>query len=367
MHAGSVFSRGRLGVIAAATVVAGFAIPGGAEAATVKGTVVAKDAKRGTIAAATKTGAIRTLRTAGASRVRIGRRLTADVTRRADGTYTVKSVKWARGAAKRARVRGTVVKRSANRYVLSAGGSTFAVAKRRSGRAVASAARTAKAGDVVVADVRLNADGAVCDDVKAVGEAGMVEIEGIFLDVVDGVMRLGVERKGLVEVKVPEGVAVSAKPGDEVEAIVSIADDGTFTLVALRAEGDDSDDDEGDDDGDDEHGLEFDSEDGEVEIDGKISELTATSITVTAGADASVTCIVPEGVTLTGFAVGDVVEMDCRANEDGTFTLREIESDTHEVEVDDDKDDDHGGDRTADDRKDDSKDDDSDDDRKGDD
>ena len=337
MATGSIFPRSRWGVILVASVATAVGIPAGAQAATIKGTVVAKDAKRGTVAAATKSGAIRTLRTS--SRVRVGKRLTANVTRRADGTYTVKSVKWGRGVAKRARVRGTVVQRSAKRYLVSAGGSTFAIAKRRSAKASASAARSAQAGDVVVVDVKLGDDGCSADDLKAVGQSDKVEIEGIFLDLKDGVMRLGVEHKGLVEVKVPEGIQVSAQPGDEVELIASIAEDGTFTLVALHAEGDDENDDHGDHD----EGIEFDSEDGELDIEGTISELSANSITVTAGPDAVVVCSVPEGVDLTGFAVNDAVEMECKALEDGTFELRKLESDAHEVKVGDDHGDDHPG------------------------
>jgi hypothetical protein len=348
MATGSIFPRARWGVILVASAATAVGIPGGAEAATIKGTVVAKDAKRGTIAAATRSGAIRTLRTSSASRVRVGKRLTANVTRRGDGTYTVKNVKWGRGAAKRARVRGTVVQRSAKRYLISAGGSTFAVAKRRSAKASASAVRTAQAGDVVIADVELGDDGASCDDVKPVGQADKIEIEGIFLDFKDGVMRLGVERKGLVEIKVPEGMQVSAQPGDEVELIASIAEDGTFTLVALHS--DDENDDHGDDD--DDHGFEFDSEDGELDIEGVITQLSATSITVSAGPDAVVVCTVPAGTDLTGFAVNDAVEMECAALEDGTFELRKLESDTREVEVGEDDDhSDHGDDKSGDDDK----------------
>lgn len=93
-----------------------------------------------------------------------------------------------------------------------------------------------------------------------------------------------------------------------------------------------------------EHGIDSDAENSEVEIEGLISELTATSVTVSAGPSASVACSVPAGVSVAGFAVGDEVEIV-----QGSFELRELESDEHEVEFDpadhdDNRDDDHAQD-----------------------
>lgn len=123
------------------------------------------------------------------------------------------------------------------------------------------------------------------------------------------------------------------------ELLVSIAADGSLTLVALKGE---EDEDRG------EHGIDFDAENGEVEIEGLISELTTTSVTVSAGPSASVACSVTAGVSVAGFAVGDEVEIECELVQ-GRFELRELESDEHEVEFDpedhdDDRDDDHAQD-----------------------
>lgn len=104
----------------------------------------------------------------------------------------------------------------------------------------------------------------------------MLELEGILVDVSDGRLRLAVEKRGLVEVEVPAGMTLTAKAGDEVELLVSLGAEGALTLVALKGE-DDADD----------HGIDFDAEDGEVEIEGLISELSATSLTVSAGPSAS--------------------------------------------------------------------------------
>lgn len=317
------------GLVAVAVAAVVVALPATAGAATVKGTVVAKDVKRGTLATAARGGAVTTLRTRAVRRYRVGQRVVASAAARADGTYAASRIRSV-GRAKRARVSGAVVQAARGGYLVSAGSSTFAISRRT--RAAAAAVSGPRPGDVVVADVKLAGGALSGERLRQVGTTSVLELEGIFLDVIDGRLRLAVEKRGLVEVEVPAGMTVTAKAGDEVELLVSIGAEGALTLVALKGE-DDADD----------HGIDFDAEDGEVEIEGLISELSATSLTVSAGPTASVSCVVPAGVSLVGFAVGDEVEMECKLV-DGSFELRELESDDHEVEFepedDDDEDDD---------------------------
>lgn len=331
MTASAGVRRVAQGLVAVAVVAVVVALPATAGAATVTGTVVAKDVKRGTLATAGRGGAVTTLRTRAVRRYRVGQRVVASAAARGDGTYAASRIRSV-GRAKRARVRGAVVRAARGGYLVSAGSSTFAISRRTRMAVAAAAASGPRPGDVVVADVKL-ADGALtAERLREVGTTGVLELEGIFLDVSDGRLRLAVEKRGLVEVEVPAGMAVTAKAGDEVELLVSIGAEGALTLVALKGE-DDADD----------HGIDFDADDGEVEIEGLISELSATSLTVSAGPTASVTCVVPAGVSVVGFAVGDEVAMECKLV-DGSFELRELESDGNEVEFEpedrDDEDDD---------------------------
>jgi hypothetical protein len=325
MSAVSPFARpGRGAIAVAATLAAGLAVPGVADAAKIKGTVVAKDAARGTVVTAGAKGAVTTLRTPGIKRYRIGQRVVATATAQPDGTYATKGkVKRPRGVASKARVRATVVQRSGGRYLVSAGSSTFAIGER--GRARAAAAGP-QPGDIVVADLRLGAAGPVGTRLREVGQASMLEVEGIFLDAADGSLRIAVERRGLVTIAVPAEQPVSATAGDEVEAVVSVAADGSFTLVALKGDGDDDEQD---------HGFDFDAEDGEIDVEGVITAVAPTSVTVAAGADASVTCDVPADVSVADFVVGDQVELVCRVTESGTFELLTLASDEYEVDAQD--------------------------------
>jgi hypothetical protein len=312
----------RRGAVAlAATLAAAVAVPGVAEAEQVKGTVVAKDAQRGTLVTAAPSGAVTTLRTKGIRRYRIGQRVAAPATAQPDGTFAATgTVKRRAGVARSARVRATVVKRAGGRYVLSAGSSTFAIAHR--GRAgTAAATRGPRAGDVIVAAVRLTAGRATGTQVKTVGQAAMLEVEGILLGADGGVLRIAVEKRGEVAVTVPAGHEIALAAGDEVEAIVSVEDDGTFTLVALDGDGDEQDD----------HGLDLDED--SVEVEGVVTALSEASLTVAAGTAASVTCAVPAGTSLAGFSVGDDVEAECRLLDDGGFELVRLESADHEIEV----------------------------------
>jgi hypothetical protein len=73
-----------------------------------------------------------------------------------------------------------------------------------------------------------------------------------------------------------------------------------------------------------------DDDDDEVEIKGKITSLSPLTV---ASATRSVTCTVPAGMSLAGFAIGDFVEITCDLKS-GTWVLRKLH---HEDDDDDDR------------------------------
>lgn len=300
------------------------AFPAAASAASWSATVVAKDTDRGSVVAVSRAGQARTVRAPAAKlrRVRVGSRVAVRATRRSDGTYAARSLRVGRRAG-RARVRAAVVRHEPRlrRYLVSAGGSVFAIRSRGARRARAAATRIG-AGDLVVADVTFRSGGIEGTHIRDVGDTALLELEGIFLDASSGTLRLAVERRGLVEVTVPDATALPAiAAGEEIELLVRLGADGGFTLVSLAPEDDES------------GGVDYDEDDGELEVEGLITALSESEIAVAPGQGAPpVTCAVPAGVSLAGFAVGDAVEMECRASGDG-FVLEELESETHELEM----------------------------------
>jgi hypothetical protein len=85
--------------------------------------------------------------------------------------------------------------------------------------------------------------------------------------------------------------------------------------------------------------LEDDEADEADEVNGRITALSTSSITVEPRTGASVTCTIPATKTLSGFATGDQVEMKCRQS--GTaLVLQRLK---HEDDEDDDDRGDHRG------------------------
>lgn len=315
----------------AVAIAAAAAVPGIAEARTAavpvnwNATVVAKDADRGRLITAGRGGEVRTVITSKrvAERTRPGQRLKVRVQRNADGTYDAKRLR-VTGKAKRTSVRGAVVDRNASRYLVSAGGSVFSVKSKAGARKLRGARASAAAvgtGDVIVSSVTIASNGVTEQRTRDVGDVGTLELEGIFLGLENGVLSLAVEDRGAVKVAVPADLAIQAPaPGTELEVLVSIAPDGNFTLVALA-----------DEDG----GIDFDYEDGEVDVEGTISALTDSSVSVQGTGGVALTCGIPTGAVPTGFAVGDEVELECETGADGAFSLRQLESESAEFEIDD--------------------------------
>jgi hypothetical protein len=147
--------------------------------------------------------------------------------------------------------------------------------------------------------------------VREVGHAAVMELEGIFLDFEGGVLRLAVVKKGLVVVRIPEGMDVpKLEPGDVIQLVASLDDEGRFVLVSVRGDDGRGDDKKGVDVGDD-----------EVTVRGTISAFSSSAVSVRPGSGASaVACSLPAGAPLDGFFVGDEVELHCHFA-DGGFHL----------------------------------------------
>jgi hypothetical protein len=309
-----------------------------------RGVVVAKDAKQGTVVTATATGAARTVRTPKARSLVLGQRLDVRGTALGDGTYKAVAVKSA-GRAKKARLKAVVVRnqKAQRRLLVSAGGSTFALSRRGAGRALASVAGSGpKPGDRIDATVALTPATAEATSLSTTGHLGVLEVEGILTKLATDSIELVVAKKGFVTLALPAGFAMPAGIAvfDEVEVQVAVGTDGKLTVLSIHGE-----------EADDDHGVDFDDDDGELEVKGTIAAISETSISVTTGkSSTAVTCALR--TPLTGFAVGDTVELHCRGSA-GALVLDEIEH-----EDDDDDDDDEDEDEDDDDEDDDDEDDD---------
>ena len=303
-----------------------------------KGVVVAKDVKRGTVVTASATGTARTVRTAKARSLALGQRLDVRGTALADGTFAAVSVR-ASGRAKATRLKAVVVRNQAaqRRLIVSAGGSTFALRRAKGVRALASVTRSGlRAGDRISASVTVTPGSLEATSVTTVGRLGVLEVEGILTKLAPDSIELVVAKAGFVTLALPAGFALPAGIAvfDKVEVHVAVGTDGKLTVLSIQ----------GDDARRDDHGIDFDEDEEELEVKGTITALSDTSVSVTAGRAASpVSCALSR--PLTGFKVGDFVELECEANASGALVLTKIkhEDNDDDENEDDDDDDDHSG------------------------
>ena len=275
--------RCTLRAVIAATALLG-AAPATASADTVKGTVVSRDAARGTIVTAGSGGTVATLRVAKPASFKPGARVRATATPLADGTYRSAGVKRL-GRAKSVAVRGTLVRRAGRELVLSAGSSTFALRTARP-------AVTGAPGALVSAKLKLAKGRLIAKKVRLAGQAATLELEGTVAGFDGTTLQLAVEAPGALPVAVPAGVELTAETGDEVELAVAIG--GGFTLLAV---------------------------DGEINVLGAIGAVSPGSISVGA-----VTCAVPEYLDVSDLLAGDSVFLTCVLS-GGALTADEIELD----------------------------------------
>jgi hypothetical protein len=291
-----------------------------ASAASWRGVVVAKDQARGAVATASRGGVVRTVRTRSVARLRVGDVLSVRANERADGTFAALRVSRV-ARARRAQVRGTVVVHQARlgRTLLAAGGTVLAVRSRTS-RAPQGVGGLAP-GDVVSASVGIAGGNLRALGVREVGHEDVLKLEGIFLDLEGSVLRLAVVRRGLVVVRVPADADVpELEAGDVIQVVVSLDENGRFVLVSVREDGADKDE-----------GVDVDED--VLNVRGTVAALSEESVSVQPGEGASrVTCRVPAEADLSGFFVGDVVELRCFFDE-GRFHLARMKSKVALIEV----------------------------------
>lgn len=281
-----------------------FALPATAGTVTFRGAVIAKDAARKSIVTVSRNGAVRTIRARGAlRRVRLGRLVAVQAASLPDGTFAASKLQ-PLGRAGRARFRATVAAVRGATLALSAGGSVFAL-RVRGGKTETTTRGGFRPGDRIEADALVKGGSlqARRDALKMIGHDGQLVLEGIYLDTADdGTIEMAVLHRGRVFIHVPEKMIVpDFDPGDEIVAVVTVAEDESFTLV--RAENESSG---GDDDGGGVNG------DGTFTVKGVITSLSVDRIFVKVDEHHDpVTCAVPAGFDTEGFAVGQAVLMTC--------------------------------------------------------
>lgn len=310
-------------ILAVTIVLAGLmALSSTAGAASWKGTVVAKDGARKAVVTVSKNGVARTVRAARVGKLRIGQTVAVRARALADGTFTAQRVR-VLGRTGTARVRGVVVRSERSRVLLSAGGSVFAVGSKAARRLAAKRDRLAP-GDRVLAHVKVKRGKLVAKWFRETGYADLVELEGIYLSTSDAVLELAVVHRGRVEVAVPAELSLpELSPGDEIELLARVGEDGSFMLVALK---------HGHHHGH-RHGVDYDDHD-KVMVYGTLSELSEASVSVQPGDDASsVTCANPAGVVLPGFAIGMDVKLGCKLGEDGELVLYKLKFENDVAEL----------------------------------
>jgi hypothetical protein len=295
----------RVLLLAAAGIAAlAFALPATAGTVTFRGVVVAKDSARKSIVTVSRNGLVRTIRVQDAlRRVRVGRLVAVQAASLPDGTFAASKVR-PLGRAGRTRFRATVVAARGATLALSAGGSVFAL-RVRGGKMGAARGDGFRAGDRIEANALVKGGKlqARREALKRIGHDDQLELEGIYLDTAeDGTIEMAVVHRGRVFISVPDDVVVPEfQPGDEMVAVVTVASDGTFTLVSAENESSNGDDDDGGVNGD-----------GTFSVRGLITSLSVDRIFVqVAEHHEPVTCAVPEDFDTEGFAVGVLVEMTC--------------------------------------------------------
>ena len=303
-------------LLAAAGIAAlAFALPATAGTVTFRGVVVAKDSARKSIVTVSRNGVVRTIRARGAlRRVRVGRVVAVQAASLPDGTFAASKIR-PLGRAGRAHFQATVAAVKGATLAVSAGGSVFALRVR--GKAGSATGGGFRPGDRIEANalVKRGSLQARREALKKIGHDDQLELEGIYLAAADdGTIEMAVLHRGRVFISVPDDVMVpDFAPGDEIVAVVTVAEDGSFTLVKAENESSGGDDEGGGVNGD-----------GTFTVVGVVKSLSVDRIFVKTGDDDPVTCAVPADFDTTGFEVGQMVQMTCNYG-DGHPVLLELD------------------------------------------
>lgn len=296
-------------------------IPALAQAGTVHGTVVAKQAKRHVLVIATNRRDVESARvsTRQLRKTRLGARVVLVGRRLADGSLHVTRMRRL-GHVKRTRLAAVVIKARARRLLLAGGGSAFSIRLSHGTRVLASAA-SVHPGQKVEAEVEFSHGQTVGRDVQENGDAALIDFSGV-VTAIDATS-FTVTSDGIsTVVQLPAGVTLPpiVQVGSEVEVVASISG-STLTLTTIKLD-DESSQDNG--------GSNVDGQ-GQVEAEGFVTALDSGSITIQPGDNASpITFAIPTGFALPSrLIVGSVVE--ARGDmENGALTLTRLELKTED-------------------------------------
>ncbi len=249
---------------------------------TIKGTVVAKHARNGTVVLAGPKRLGITVRVS-PRRVRLGDRVSVAGTRLRDGTIRASRLH-VLSHVKTARIRGVVVKKIARGLRVASGHSVLTIHTSR--RVLSSEGHGPRIGAVGEFEIEIEDEGLFEHGFTQASQSGTVRIEGHLVSVSPLVVSL----EGLpVTITVPSGVTLPPlTPGQEVELTVQTGAGNTFTLVSINDEENQAAE--------------------EVEAKGSVVTSTATQIEIDAGG-AMLTFTAPNGVTLPVLAAGTLVEV----------------------------------------------------------
>jgi hypothetical protein len=275
--------------------------PAAAASKAVRGTVVAKHARAGTVVLAGPKGLGVTVRVS-TRLVRLGDRVSVAGTRLRDGTIRASRLR-VLSHVRTARIRGVVVKRVARGLRVASGHGILTI--HTSSRSLsAHDDHGLQVGRIGEFELEIEDQGLFERGFTPVSQSGTVEIEGVLVSVSPLVVSLD----GLpIEITVPTGITVPAlTPGREVELTVQTGAGNTFTLVSI--------------DGDAVANVGE-----EVEAKGPVVSSTSTQITIDAGG-AMLTFAAPSGVTLPVLAAGTFVEAR-GVSINGVLTLQRLRTD----------------------------------------
>jgi Cu/Ag efflux protein CusF len=299
-------------LVPVAAAAAAIAVPA-AGAGTFKGIVVERDAARHTIAVASPTGVIRTVRT---NRLRAaGTRVSVSATKLPDLTFKASRVA-VLGRSGAARVHGVVLRHLAARTLVSAGGSVLSIST--TGKTFASANRL-RPGTIVNAHVKIASGHLSAPKLLQAGQATVFEAEGTIASL--SPLQITVEHGVTITLQIPAALSLPASlaVGDRVEAIVQF--DGTnYTLVTLSDDGQAADGNGG-------SGVGGDEDQQDVEAEGTVTSIAADSSSITIQPEEGATPItfaIPAGFDLQGVKQGDKVDAK-GTMQNGVLTLTKLE------------------------------------------
>ena len=301
---------------AAAALAVGLLLPALAQAGTVRGTVVAKQAKRHVLVVASRHRDVESARvsTRQLRDTRLGARLVLTGKRLADGSLHVSHMRRL-GQAKRAALSAVVIKARPRRLLLAGGGSAFSIRLSHGARVLASAA-SVHPGQKVDAEVEFSDGQTVGHDVQGNGDAAVIDFSGVVTAIDASSFTVSSDGISTV-VQLPAGAVLPpiVQVGSEVEVVASISG-STLTLTTIKL----------DDESSQENGGSNVDDQGQVEAEGFVTALDSGSITIQPGDNASpVTFAIPTGFAVpSGLIVGSVVE--ARGDmENSVLTLTRIE------------------------------------------